>query len=642
MLVLLITLMDIVRCKRCLFILLSLTVCIVPLEVSAQLPELPYTRNELAEVSENDSMVAYHLQYENLREAAMFLDRNAMLFWRHNQLRKAVDYFNRSLDLNRRLGNQNGIAGINSNLAFIYADLEEYEKAYEFFELTLAVRKTVGNPEGIFSALVNESVVLNKLQRYSLAVSKLEEALGYAREMNSERDMRSVYGMLSETYQRMGDVEKALYYYNYYKTFNDYVAQKRVADAEEELERQRLTELNLRLQNENKELELERQRLQIQVQQRGISTLSREQQHLLDSLSGREMAYQLLKERSERQDLQNALLQEEARASSYLLYIAVVSVAALVIILLVVAVAMLRTRRINTELCVSNERIREQSIQINEQNQQLKQSNNTIAQQNQEILASIRYSKQIQDAVMSHSVPLQQMFADSFYFERPYAIVSGDFYYFRRMPLGEKLVVVGDCTGHGVPGAFLTLLAVTSLDHAVFELRLNTCSAILDAVNETFSELNAKRPVANHSMDACICIVRESAGVVEFAGARNGLLVVRDGEPEYIKGSLAMLGQKYSSYPSEIRGFKSVEIQIQEGMWCYLYSDGISDQFNSHGEKFSSRRLRQVLASNSSLAGKAQRERLVDSVSAWQGKSEQIDDMLLIGFSPRCGATSES
>ncbi len=594
--------------------------------------EVPYTRNELATIAENDSLIAVHTAQGHLREACICLDNNAMLFWRHNQLQRAVDYFERSLEGNRKLDNQNGIAGINSNLAFIYADMEQYEKAYEYFELTLAVRRLSGRPESVVSALVNESVVLNQLKRYELSLSKLEEALRYTREMNDEKEMRSVYGMLCETYQKMGNVEKALYYYSYYKTFNDYVSQKQVDEAEMALERQQLAEMNLRLQNESKELELERQRFQIQTQRQHLSQMSEEQRQLLDSLSAQEMAYQLLEARSARQQLQYELLQARAKTGRYTLLAILTLGVSLIVVLAVVLAALKRARQRNVALWESNEQVRAQSIRINEQNLQLREQNNTIAQKNQEVLASIRYSKQIQDAVMCHSMSLHDLFDEAFHFDRPYAIVSGDFHYFRLMPNGHKLVVAGDCTGHGVPGAFLTILAITALDHAVFDLKLTSCCAILDALDESFSDLNAKRNVANHSMDACVCIVKEDEQEIEFAGARNGMLVVQNGESRYIKGSLSMLGQMYASYPPTPSSFHSVHIPIEPGMWCYLCSDGINDQFNEQGEKFSSRRLRQVLSANAQETGPVQYDRLVEAVVAWQGNCEQVDDMLVVGF----------
>ena len=236
---------------------------LAPCLSGAQPAEIPYSRNDSAQIKLGDSLFAHLLADGNIKEACRQLESNATLFWEHNQLSRAVDYFLRSLTLNQQINNLNGIAGIHSNLAFIYADMGEYQKSYDYFEMTLAVRKQAGKLEGIISALINESVVLNQLSRFDESVAKLEEALRYARQLNSEVQMRSVYGMLSETYQKAGNAEKAMYFYGFYKTFNDYVTQKRVENAELSLAEQRLREVNLRLDSTRKANEIYRQRFEI-------------------------------------------------------------------------------------------------------------------------------------------------------------------------------------------------------------------------------------------------------------------------------------------------------------------------------------------------------------------------------------------
>ena len=137
----------------------------LPTTLFAQRVTIPFTRNDSAARVHNDSIYRNYLSLGNLKEAARHLDQNAMLFWLHNYYDSAVSYFRHSLALNERLGNQNGMAGINSNLAFIYADMGNYPEAYKYFEMTLAVRRAKGDNLGVISALVNESVVLNNMER---------------------------------------------------------------------------------------------------------------------------------------------------------------------------------------------------------------------------------------------------------------------------------------------------------------------------------------------------------------------------------------------------------------------------------------------------------------------------------------------
>lgn len=179
--------------------------------IAQPLYEIPLTRNDSARWHTNDSLAALFKRQGALRESAKHLDDNGMLFWERNRQVEAIKYFEQSLKVNEQLGNNNGIAGINSNLGFIYADIAEYDKALEYLEKTLTVRRSEKKKVGIISTLINLSVVLNKLERYDESVKRLEEALSIAQEMNDETQMRSVYGMLSETYQKAGNAEKAMY-----------------------------------------------------------------------------------------------------------------------------------------------------------------------------------------------------------------------------------------------------------------------------------------------------------------------------------------------------------------------------------------------------------------------------------------------
>lgn len=599
-----------------------------------QLAFIPYSRNDSAQMHASDSLHDYHLGRGDLKEASRWLDLNAMLFWQHNELRRAEEYFLRSLGYNERLGNQNGIAGINSNLAFIYSDLEEYEKAYDYFEMTLAVRRASGNTVGVISALVNESVVLNNLRRYKESVVKLEEALRLAREMNDEKQMRSVYGMLSETYQKADNAEKALYYYNYYKTFNDYVTEKTVAEAYGAVARSSLERENLRLENENKELLLAQQRWELSQQAGQLSELTREQRQLIDSLSQQEMANQILENRNEQQRLQNELLHLERGRTRWALFVSV-GVLVLIIAFLLVSLLQLRQRnRLNRQLSASNLIMQEQGERIQLQYAQLEGANRALQEKSRETLDSIRYSRRVQEAVFRHNVPLGELFPDSFLFERPSAIVSGDFHYTRRISSGEKLVVVGDCTGHGVPGAFLTVLAVTILDRAIYDMKLRRADLILDEIDRAFSELNGSVEIPTLSMDVGICIVDEGTRVLQYAGAYHHLLVIEGGEVRLERGSNVLVGHRHTSLAMSRQEVALRRVSLRGEQWFYMFSDGISDQFGAHSHvKFSRRRLHDLLRTSVSEPAFRQRELLVKALAEWQGEEAQIDDMILLGFS---------
>ena len=178
-----------------------------------QTQEYALSRQDSALIHKYLNKAAGHENNQNLKEASRFLNDAAMIYWEHNHYDQSIKYFKKSLAFNKKLANENGIAMINSNLALINTDKKNYTEALRYFKNTLAVRKSNNEPIGIISAHINISVVLNNLEKHDEAVGHLLEALNEAREINDPDQMRACYGMLSETYQKAGNVEKSLYYY---------------------------------------------------------------------------------------------------------------------------------------------------------------------------------------------------------------------------------------------------------------------------------------------------------------------------------------------------------------------------------------------------------------------------------------------
>lgn len=601
---------------------------------SAQHVHIPFTRNDSAIRHQSDTLYHYYLAQGNLKEAARQLDQNAMLFWVHNSYDKAIEYFKRSLELNERLGNQNGIAGINSNLAFIYADKGDYPNAYDYFEMTLAVRKAKGDQLGVVSALVNESVVLNDMKRYEESVAKLEEGLRIARQSNDEKQMRSIYGMLTETYQKWGKTDKAMYYYEYYRSFNEYVVNQKVREAHEELELQRVEQEKLILENRNKELEIAIQERENAQKTEQLLELTAEQRQLVDSLARSGRLRAALEAEKRAQELENERLVTERR-NTILFLVGVLIVAALLVVFLIYVIL---DRRRKMRL---NAKIREQNVTLGEQRNALadlytkeKLARELLARKNDEIQSSILYSKNIQDAVMGHNMPPQVLCVDAMTYNRPLAIVSGDFCYTRELPTGETIIALGDCTGHGVPGAFLTILGIMTLDKAIYDHKLTDCNDILHVLDAEIRVLNEKNDIPYHSMELSLCIIDREKKMMRFAGSRTGMFVASSQGTDLISGSYLILGHRNALMGDEVPNYPVHELPLEKGTWYYIFSDGICDQFGTKGERFSKRRVKATIEKLQGKTGEQQLEYLTRTMKEWQGDVEQTDDILVLGFRP--------
>ncbi len=219
---------------------------------------------------------------------------------------------------------------------------------------------------------------------------------------------------------------------------------------------------------------------------------------------------------------------------------------------------------------------------------------------------------------------------DSFIIYLPKDIVSGDFYWVEKR--GDLVIVtVADCTGHGVPGAFMSIIGHNGLNQAVNEHRLLKPSIILNylnlSVNETLHKANEGISVRD-GMDMALCVFNTKTLQLEYAGAHNPLFVVSKGELTELKADRMAIGQ----YTEEQKSFTNHTVQLQQGDTFYLFSDGIVDQFGGEkGKKFKKAQLRDLLQTLGHLPMEEQKSRILDYYKQWMGDLEQIDDMCIIG-----------
>jgi tetratricopeptide (TPR) repeat protein len=198
----------------------------------------------------------------DIKEATRFLNEAAMVRWEEKNYTGAIEYFERSLLLNKQINNESGIDKINSNMGMIYSDMQNFEKSLAYFQQSLDYRKKKDLRFESVSTYVNISVVLNNLKQHNLAAQNLEEALKLATEMNDAQQMKSCYGMLAETYEKAGNEAKTIHYFGLYRTFHEMLQRNKETGYKQEIEKTKLQALLKEAENKNKELELQEQRCQ--------------------------------------------------------------------------------------------------------------------------------------------------------------------------------------------------------------------------------------------------------------------------------------------------------------------------------------------------------------------------------------------
>jgi len=283
------------------------------------------------------------------------------------------------------------------------------------------------------------------------------------------------------------------------------------------------------------------------------------------------------------------------------------------------------------ELSDRNKMLWDMSLSIEKERKHIQTLKNEIEKEHKAVTDSIRYAKLIQNAVLPSQDILKESFQDVFLFWRPKNIVSGDFYWMKR--IGDTVIfTVADCTGHGVPGAFMSMLGVAFLNEISVEITDATPAQILEemrrriiaTLRQTTNPLEPK-----DGMDMAICVLNLKTMKMLFAGADNGMYLVRGTELiEYkaIKNPVAI-------YP-RMKNFENHEIDVQHGDYIYMFSDGFQDQLNEKMSKFTSRRFRELLVSiNAKTKVASEQAALLNAaIDEWRGTYPQLDDVLVGGY----------
>lgn len=264
----------------------------------------------------------------------------------------------------------------------------------------------------------------------------------------------------------------------------------------------------------------------------------------------------------------------------------------------------------------------------------LLQINKELAYKNHQITSSIEYASQIQNGILMDEKEIIEHFKEAFIFFQPKDIVSGDFYWFAKRDSIDFIAAV-DCTGHGVPGALMTVLGNDFLNQIVYEQNITRPDLILselDAkIKNTFHKRNPEKQITD-GMELALCAIHRKTKQLYFSGARRPLWLARKNEIRIIPFSRFPISGKSSKKEKK---FELHKLQIQKNDVLYLFTDGLQHQFDKpHGQKFSEKRLLKLLTKISSLSLKQQEKEVKMAFNKWKKNNFQTDDVLLIGVQP--------
>ncbi len=618
-------------------------------------------------------------------EATRYLNKIAYKYWDKGHLQESAQFFKQSLQLTQQTNNINGLAMLNNNLGMIYSDNENYEKALEFFNAALAQRKKQKNKAGIVSSLINISNAYANMQQYNQAIKYLEEALPTAQEANDDRLVAQCYGTLAQIHQKAGNAEKSIYCFKFYASF-----EQRIQDAElrrrEEQSQQKMQEVALHM----KEIEAEKLAKEQELNSKADSLKKIDVAlHDLEKRAAREakthqIMIDLLNKEEKIKELRLKEQENQLRYEAYIRYFILLMLAMMIGSAYFFYKSYKQKQKDHAKLAEQNvaimrqaEELEAQRDNIEMQRTQLVGAFNEITDINSKITGSINYAKRIQTAMLPDAADLHELLPESFILFKPRDIVSGDYYWFTEVKIekivekqvenvvanttsagfdlydygdylpakatppsmvtvketvscSKILITAADCTGHGVPGALLTMIALNMLNDIVTVRNMTEADQILNELHKNVKKALKQDETDNRDgMDMALCVIDKAAKTMEFAGAKNPIVYIQNNELHYIKGDMHPIGglQKEAQ-----RIFQKHEISLAEPTTVYVFSDGYADQFSADNKKFTLRKFKDLLLQLHEKEMATQQKILDTTIEAWKGKSRQMDDILVMGF----------
>lgn len=549
----------------------------------------------------------------NTLELARSEVKLGFLYREKNNLPKAIEYFLKALKINETLGNTNAIKVISANLGILYAESDSYDLALIYLKKSLALNEKMGKRSDMLADLVNIAQVLQNLKKYSESSETAERAIAMAMEQSDMVSLKNCYAIMSENYEKTGNQAKAKEYFEL------------AAAIKNRMQKEELKKFESRTQQAEEEVFVKN--MEIQTKESRIKEIRHEQQLTLELLKKQKE----LSELNEKELKARERLQKAERRNTRQVILSLVVILVLVVISLLFIFRQLREKKKAFDL------LEESNHQVIKQKDEIEKQHEVLISQKKKITDSIYYAKRIQNAVLTPASILEKSIPENFIFYKPRDIVSGDFYFISEK---DDIVIVGaaDCTGHGVPGAFMSMLGIAFINEIVNKLALTNQIHLLQA-NEVLNELREKVIVSLHQsgkpeepkdgMDMALCIFDMKNKQMQYAGAHNPAFIIRNGEPMVLEADKMSIG----IYRDTDVTFTNQQIELEDGDCIYLYSDGYYDQFGGpRGSKMLSGNFRRYLLEIHTKPMNEQRRLIEEFYKKWKGHNEQLDDVMVIGL----------
>jgi len=536
------------------------------------------------------------------------------IYWLSKDYDKALEFFQESLALQDEIGNQLGVANCLNNIGVIYKDKEELDKAMNYFNKSLALRIALDDKLGELSTYRNIGTVYLAKGDFKQAVDFATKSLVMAKDIGALKKVEDASAILYEIYKKSHKFDNALSMYENYIEIRDSLLS--------EENHKQITELQYQFQYAMKAN--------------------------ADSIKNDELKKILEIEN----DKQKAIADKKSAEADVLKNRQLALFGGLGLVVLFSIYIYSRFRVIKSQKLIIEKQKKEVEIQrefSEKQKNYAELQKHIVEEKNREISDSIIYAKRIQEAILPSRYSLKENLKNGFVFFKPKDIVSGDFYWLEHYNKvnnensGTVFFAAADCTGHGVPGAMVSVVCSNALSKALLEENITDTGKLLDRTRELVIQRFSKSDnEVRDGMDISICRISKDNKQLQWAGANNPLWIINPNRNSWpvnaipfadcdfgreIKANNQPIGNYEISEP-----FQSHSIDLVEGDTLYVFTDGFQDQFGGvKGKKFKSVTLKKLLTSIYDKSMDEQKQILDSELLKWMGEHEQIDDICIIG-----------
>ncbi|MES2837255.1 MAG: tetratricopeptide repeat protein [Bacteroidota bacterium] len=568
------------------------------------------TGNTEVAISYADDVLKYYEKNKDSLNIALSLNNIAFMYQTQKMFDKAIENYLNALNNLKNSNSKEAIfytATIFNNLGLISEYKLSFDSALNYYDKSLAIRKKIDDKRGVSESLNNIGNTYRKLNQIDKALEYLLEALAIKTDIKDLNGVAYTQDNISRIYFTKGDINKAQEY--------------------------ALKSLKIAIKTGNLELLSFAHKTQ-SANLFALKNYKEAYYHLnqfmicsdsLKNISNKKALYknQIKSEFEKKEALtkleqtkKDEIAKKEKEKQNLLLISAVIGLS----IVFIFSIFLYKRYRVTQK----------QKIIIENQKQTVEHQKELVEEKHKEITDSINYAERIQRSFLASKELLDENLKDYFVLFNPKDVVSGDFYWASKLSNGNFALATADSTGHGVPGAIMSLLNITSLEKAIEQN--NEPADILNATRKTIIERLKKDGSAEggkDGMDCSLTIYDFNTNKLFVTAANNPVWIIRGDEAIEIKPDKMPVGK----HDRQDIPFMQQTIELQKGDVIYTLTDGFPDQFGGeNGKKFMSKKLRELLAKNANLSMTEQKELLQNTFKNWKGNLEQVDDVCIIGI----------